>query len=454
LGSIGLEAKAAGPELVTALKDPSVNVWSAAGPILARVDRHHRELAVASLIGQLKDLDEVRRFAAARALREIGRSAQAAVPALVERLSEETSVRTEAVRALGQIGPRAKAAVPALLQVIQKDDDPFKEASACAALALLQIDPHGKQIFPTVLRFLTDFVGDVKHADWMRRDGAYALATYGPKARTAIPVLRVALRDKSPTVRIAAAEAIAKIGGDVKEVIPILIRAVKEQDIQEGIGHFPATNGEAAEALGVIGPAAKEALPVLTQALIEKDYVLPGRIQVALAVVKIDSKVQIKAALAALRELTTAYGEGAEDAAEALVQVGPEAVPILVQMLKDERRGRTRAAATALAKLGSDASGAVRALRDVCHDPRPTVRRAVIDALGNIDPLSTQDLLLGALKDPAWSVREAAVQALGKPGFPRTEAILALLKMTKDKDLDVREAAVDVLKRIDPQGTK
>jgi HEAT repeat protein len=102
-------------------------------------------------------------------LSRLGPDAQAAVPALIERLKGEAPVRQNAAVALGEIGPAAKDAVPALIETLR--------------------DP-----------------------EWtVRRQAAVALGRIGPDAKAALPALERLRRDRDNLVRKAAEEAVGRI---------------------------------------------------------------------------------------------------------------------------------------------------------------------------------------------------------------------------------------------------
>ena len=56
--------------------------------------------------------------------------------------------------------------------------------------------------------------------------------------------------------------------------------------------------------------------------------------------------------------------------------------------------------------------------------------------------------LILTLKDPDWSVRGSAADALGRIGIGLEDAVPALIQALQDPDLWVRGIAKDVLKRI------
>jgi HEAT repeat protein len=112
-----VEAKAAVPVLINALKDPAVHL----------------------------------RRRAADALYRIGVGATAAMPALINALKDQDAdVRGSAAEALGAIGIEARAAVPALIDALKDDDSVpsrngktgYNSVSELAYMALNSIDPE------------------------------------------------------------------------------------------------------------------------------------------------------------------------------------------------------------------------------------------------------------------------------------------------------------------------
>ena len=85
---------------------------------------------ISRLVARLKDNDSAVRQEAALSLRDIGRSAEAAVPALVAALNDgDAEVRWHAAEALGNIGRAAQEAVPALIAALKDSDVRVRECS-------------------------------------------------------------------------------------------------------------------------------------------------------------------------------------------------------------------------------------------------------------------------------------------------------------------------------------
>jgi HEAT repeat protein len=132
------------------------------------------------------------------------------------------------------------------------------------------------------------------------------------------------LRSKKHTVRVYTAIAIWKIEHNDAEVLPIL-----EAGLQEEEAPF---RWAAAVFLGEMGSAATEAIPLLEQAVKSTDK------------------------------------ETASCSVQALGQISPATVPILVETLGDPDPRMQISACVALGKLGAKAKRAVPALRALLTD--------------------------------------------------------------------------------------
>jgi HEAT repeat protein len=126
-----------------------------------------------------------------------------------------------------------------------------------------------------------------------------------------------------------------------------------------------------------------------------------------------------------------------EQAASALVAIGMPAREPLLRSLANPAWVARRNAAWALG--ASDASEAVPALIDALKDTDAGVREQVAWALGAIGDRRAVDGLIGALKDQAPQVRKQAAWALGALGDRR--AVQGLMTSLKDGDAGVRKQA-------------
>jgi HEAT repeat protein len=224
LDDLGQDNDYAIPALRDMLKDETESIRDEARAAVTRLGPR----ALPVLRGFLREDDVPLRRAVVGELAQLG---EPAVPTLIEALRDrDRLVRARAAQALGAIGPGAKDAVPALCALARDESDPVGE-EARAALARIRAG-----VVPALQPFLKD--GDVRvrrvgvaalsrqgveavpaliealgDGDWIvRRRAARALGGIGPRARSAVPALRLLLRDDDPRVRDDVEEALERIG--------------------------------------------------------------------------------------------------------------------------------------------------------------------------------------------------------------------------------------------------
>jgi outer membrane protein assembly factor BamB/HEAT repeat protein len=143
-------------------------------------------------------------------------------------------------------------------------------------------------------------------------------------------------------------------------------------------------------------------------------------------------------------------------AADILIDLAPETEriqPALRQALKDPDSLVARDAARALGALGEKAAPSVSALAKALAHEEPHVRLYAAEALASIGPkagTTTRDLAK-ALSDPTPGVRWAACEALGSFGPLAAPALPQLLEALKDEFLYVRICAAGALGNIRPK---
>ncbi len=204
LGLIGYRARAAIPNLIAALSDPSPNVRGSAAKALGNV--RAGAPAVAPLQGLLSDPEGDVRQQAALGLGLLGRLAVPAVPALTRALSDrEPRVRGSSAKALGYVGPKAASAVPELSKVVRLDLQPSVRWAAATALG--RIGPDAVDSVPALLLALES------SDDALRQFAARALARLGPGA--AFGLTNALSHDDADTRRYAAT-ALGELGMSLK----------------------------------------------------------------------------------------------------------------------------------------------------------------------------------------------------------------------------------------------
>ena len=279
--------------------------------------------------------------------------------------AESRVVRYRAARDLGNIGPQAHAAKPALTESLKDESESVREF---ATVALRRIGAQATDI-PILIVALKDKTIGVQRA------AAHALGELGHEAKAALPALKEL---KGP----AFACAIVQIDSADQSGIRYLIEESNSQD------YNTSSRTEAILALGSIGPQAKAALPGLRKALDDEGNDLFSiRMPAASAIARIDPSDET-----ALPFLLASLEGGSLSglAVFLLSQMGPEskkAVPALIKYLVANKEPLfTRAStANALGDIGPDAKAALPALRELLTDPKQHVREAAALAIYKIE---------------------------------------------------------------------
>jgi HEAT repeat protein len=435
LGEIG-DPKAV-PFLIQVLKsEPFKNgglfvSWAAANAIGKIGDPQ----SIQPLIDALKfDENWEVRQAVTWALGKLGNPQVASV--LIQTLEDERSwlMRREVVEALIQIG---FATFSILIQALKSEKEQMCQVAvealrkiSCPSLpTLIQalkneglLAPGNAQISEQIDDFeiVQILAQELKNENWqIRLLAVWALGNIGnPKA---IPALIQALQDENKQVRLIAAEALGKIGDS--RAVSALIPALQDEDRD--------VRQAAVNALGKIGDP--QVIPFLTRALQDEDtdvcqaaaealgkigdpQAIPALIQ-AFESWKIDLKKGSSKQTSSLEEILLQIKanwsvEVRQAIVKALGEIGdPQAVPALIDALKDEDWRVREAAVEALRKIGPPA---LPALIEMLKDKREWVRQATVQALGEIGDSRATSALIRALGDKDEGVRQAAAEALSK----------------------------------------
>ncbi len=139
-------------------------------------------------------------------------------------------------------------------------------------------------------------------------------------------------------------------------------------------------------------------------------------------------------------------------AAYALAAVGTPAVPALSEALQHTEDAVRIEATYALAQIGDSAETAIPTLIEHAKDPAAEVRRYIADAFGGIGPAAAPAVpaLIEMLEnDEDKQARFEAALALAQIGPASSDAVPALANALRDPDRYVRDNAIHALKRID-----
>lgn len=154
-----------------------------------------------------------------------------------------------------------------------------------------------------------------------------------------------------------------------------------------------------------------------------------------------------------LRDKQTSFRR---EAADVLIDLAPDTEsiqPSLRRALRDEDSDVAGDAARALGALGQRASPSVRALVITLSHENPYVRIYAAEALASIGPKASAATrkLAKALHDPIPGVRWAAAEALGSIGPTAHSAVPQLIEALNDEFLYVRICAAGALGSIGPK---
>jgi HEAT repeat protein len=431
--------------------------------------------AVPKLADMAKGGDANLRNNAINALMQIGPDARAAVPTLVENLKDPNQyVVTQSLQALRQIQPEPKTVMPDLQELL-KSTNPYQRAMT--ADAMVAVDHENKTVLPVLIELLGDkqwwgtavlalgrMGPNAKEAvpdlvkllktppnPFARTQIVSALGQIGPEAKAAVPALLDLIKaEKEINIRHAALGALKAIHADSKEVAPAMLALLKENDPNTFIRYT------ALEVLGQGGKESKEAIPVLVEGLKNGDVIY--RVRAADALSKIDPDQAKEKATPVLEEILTQQNYFRWQAAAVLVRIDPDhrkAWDAFHEVLKDPLENNRALALDALGQIAADAKTMVPDIKNALKDSAPNVRIQAALALWKIDKQSDDAVaVLTAVlkqKDMLPHLRTPAVNALATLGADAKKAVPDLLEVRRDRDISLRNAATEAIKKIDPE---
>ena len=288
---------------------------------------------------------------------------------------------------------------------------------AAAANAFAQVE--GGAALPHLLGALSD------PDSWVRYFAARSIGhhAYGEGLDL---LAEVAREDAASHVRIAAVDSLGKIDGP--RAVAVLSSFVQSSD--------PDLAAAALKSLGQINHT--EALPPLLEAL--RSPVAALRLEALQALGARGEKEVIGAIQWAAA--TDSEPQVAQAAIDALARLAtPESIAALIDLTAEA--GRREESVAALCRLSEQK---IALIASGLKHTQPSVRRAVVDALGRMKHPLASEALGGALDDEESSVRLAAANALSHLGSRSAERKLLAL-MRADPDTAVRRAARKALSR-------
>jgi HEAT repeat protein len=365
LQTVGFMAKLGAPVvplLLEALRDKDVKVQRQAVAALQTIETDDEALlkAVAPL---LKDEDATVRQYAVSVLRRCGPHA---VPLLLTALKDKSDgVRQLVILALQDAGGDDKGLRPALIEAA-KDSDPYVRAGALGALTRF-----GTQAIPHLTAGLKD------SSPLVRKAAATYLGRYNSSVA---PQLIEALKDDDD-IWFAAKKSLIELQGDNKKLMPLIVKALQDEDkgVRTGAAYVMERFG--ADAMPHLIKAMKDPEGSVQWAAVDTIDTIgassPDTLR-ALAEVAADDQRAAKMRNGAIAAMLKMHGLD-------IYRTEPvKAVPGLVELLGDPKATTRWSAALTLYAIGPDAKDAVPALTKALKDPSMSVAQSAQYALKRI----------------------------------------------------------------------
>jgi HEAT repeat protein len=439
LANYGLAAKGSLPTISRALMDQNLEVASNAVDCLTRFP----EAAIPAFCAALQNGNCKVSRQLLRNLSEWGPKAKAAIPVLEKLLGHENSwVRCEAAAALCVIDPKGKGPLGlAVLFQLEGKSNVGRNARAF----LINLGPQNEIAVQTISAWLP-------HRDKaVRLIAVQLLGRMGKAATAARPAIQQRLEDKSLAVRREAAIALGNLGA-LDVAVPFLAEA-----LENGNGW---DRTEILIALEHLGTKAELALPVLRRELRNKKGL--ERAWVASALWHIEKPLRRPGSLPdprkkALDFLIERVGQSDAAAVATLARIGApahQAIPALIEALKNKETFMREGAANAIGKIGDRAKGVTSALETALSDENEVVQLSAAEALYTLNRRHkpAREYLMRCAKEEFPG--PVVFRILDKLGPDAKDLVPMLKRALRHEDLGTYLEAVTGLKKIDPIAAK
>ncbi|MEZ5940345.1 MAG: HEAT repeat domain-containing protein [Planctomycetaceae bacterium] len=314
--------------------------------------------------------------------------------------SEDVMVRRETARSLAKLADGAS--IPQLVRSLRDSDE---EVRALLAQAFPRC--ANEEAIAGLMKYVDDPSPKVRCS---------VIRALGESGITIpLPLIRPHLQDEDLDCRIAAAEAVGRLGDP--NGLTFLLDMLREADVESD----PALPRKIAASLGRMKDA-RATLPLLNL-LVSDDVQL--KVQIARSLGDLGQK----AAREPLERLLS--HEPSEPvriaAARSLGELGdPEARSALALTLRDTSSVQV-VAIQALAKLKGRKRDIVEAIRELLQSPNPAVRREVLTAYGRAEDPGLVSEVIPLLADKDADVRTVALQTIRQLGDTRPNSELLKL---------------------------
>jgi HEAT repeat protein len=257
-------------------------------------------------------------------------------------------------------------------------------------------------------------------------------------AEPSVADLIAGLKSGDESARLTAIDDLGQKGEQAADAVPALMALLKDRS--------PLVRAHAAKSLGEIGAKARPAVPELALLISDPDETVRRKVVGALRKIHPDPQVGVPLFVKVMEDKDPAVRIRAM---RALVASGKDAVPFLIEELKNEKTAYW--ACLVLNQIGPGAQDAVPALIVLLSDKRPEVRREAVLTLAEIGkpaaPAAAQ--LVKALDDELD--RTPAVYAIGRIGVATGEGEKKIREYVNSSDKILSAVSIWTLARLHPE---
>ena len=343
------------------------------------------------------------------------------------------------------VRPESLHAVTPLIEIIRQPDVPWFTRRQ-AALFLGAIGEPAHDVIPVLIELLQR-TSESEMSSWAIK----ALALFGPDASDATPRLIEILRDTSQPMetRVAAVEALSRIGIDHPPALNVLIGLLKSDTFESSDAHQQRRLREAAaDVLAMMGNSAGDAVPSLIQTT--RDDHEPLRRKSVAALGAIGSPPDLIIPSLVERLVLDSSDAVRDSAGDALAKLRLAAMPALSHLLSDEDAEVRWRAAASIGKIGREAKQSAGALFKLASDDDAVVRITAIEAAwyvaGDADVIAA--FAIQKLTNPDRQIRIRAFRLLSKMGSAASRGLPQLDELLNDDRSYVRTAAAKAIEAI------
>jgi HEAT repeat protein len=351
---------------------------------------------------------------------------------------KDAGVRRVAVQGFRYQPDRMKEAVPALIEVLKRKDDRSMDQ------VISSLSQAGRED-RVAAAALTEHYRKLNPSSYMRASVLSAIGRCGANAKDVIPLCVEALKDEDENLVQTAVRILTQLDPANKMLVSALVDVRgRERDLDRRIGR-PDPRDREQKPLGP--PAIKELCAVLAN---DKEADRRAGAAIVLGTMVRDAKSAEDALKNALKDTDPRVRLHVADAYLLVTNETRTPMPVLLAALKDKDIGLRRFAAQIVAGMGKEASPALPQLLEALKDQDDRVAGSLIRGLSQMgrDAVPAIPVLVEIVRDGGDSqARSNAVHALMPFGREAKEAVPALLDMLKNSRND-RSAAVMALAKI------